>query len=89
MISLRDRLEGRAVVDGGLDDEDLLLEGVDADEADHLRVERLPAVGDEDHLDVVHVEHRGGAEAAGQAAHHGPLVDEAAVGQRAHHARHA
>ena len=82
-----DGLEGGAVVDGGLDHQDLVLEGIEADEAEHLRIERLPAVGDEDHLDVVHVEHRGGPEAAGQAADHGPLVDEAAVGQRAHRRR--
>ena len=88
-ISLRDGLEGSAVVNGGLDHEDLVIERIEPDEPYHLGIQRLPAVGDQDDLDVVDVEHRGGAEAAVQAARHRPLVHEAAVGERAHHARHA
>src|SRR4029434_4305394 len=85
----RDGLEGGAVVNGGLDHEDLVIERIEPDEPYHLGVQRLPAVGDQDDLDVVDVEHRGGAEAAMQAARHWAFVDEAAVGERAHHARHA
>jgi hypothetical protein len=40
----RDRLEGGAIVDGRLDGQDLLPQRVDADEADHLGVEGLPAM---------------------------------------------
>ncbi len=85
---LGDGLEGRAIVDRGFHDQDLLRERVDADEPDHLRIEGLPPIGDEYHLDVVDVQHRGGAEAAGQPGHHRPAVHEAPVRERADGAGH-
>ena len=89
MISRGDGLERRAVVNGGLHHHHLVLEGIEADEANHLGIQGLPAIRDQDDLDVVDVEHGGGPEPAGQAAGHGALVHEAAVGERPHRARHA
>jgi hypothetical protein len=65
-----------------------VIERIEPDEPYHLGIQRLPAVRDQDDLDVIEVEHRGGAEAAGQAARHRPLVDEPPVGERAHHPGH-
>src|SRR5207302_1895841 len=83
-----ERLGGGAVVDRRLHDQDLLGGRVDAHDAEHLGVERLPPERDQDDLEVVDVEHRGRAQAPLEPAEHRALVDEAAVGERAHAARH-
>src|SRR3989304_983505 len=58
--------------------------GARAQKADHLRVEGLPAVGDQDDLDVVDVEDRGRSQLAFQTPEHRALVNEATVRERSH-----